>query len=203
MKTWIQKHVLLVAAGYLLAYVLGRTQAYLMVGRELDGDTFFLRGAAYLSTLICLKMCFVAYVHNLKAHGIAREGFPEDLEKLKESGIESEIDFAYAMDQLLSYPSMHYLDNAKISPAPLLSRKLYRKGETLFEEMFGRKPEGAGCNDWKKIAILEMARKLGRNTKEVSLEQVKAHIPEKVREYYRKLQERRTEESKVTLSDLL
>ena len=194
MKVWLQKRILTISGTVLAALVIGK---FVLAASGFGQPMRLIRllcGLSVLSLLACIKLIGTALIKNIKASRITEEGFPESLQELRESGIENEIDFAYAMDQLLYYPSIGYLNNARGTSAPLLNRKLQRRGEEFFAEMFGREPEGAGSGDWKEIALRETAAKLGKEPEEVELEQVNAQISKKVSKYYYKLMKQRMEE---------
>ena len=194
MKVWLQKRILIIAGTVLAALVFGRLLLEAVgFGRPLR-TVWFLCGLSILSLFTCIKQIGAALIHNIKAYRIAEEGFPESLQDLKASGIENEIDFAYAMDHLLAYPAKRYLSNAGGTAAPLLSRKLQRRGEELFREMFGREPEGTEDGNWLEFARRETAAKLGMDPEEIEIEQVNEQLSEKVREYCSKLVRQRVEE---------
>ena len=107
--------------------------------------------------------------------------FPGTVAELKKIGVENELDFSYAMLQTFTVEMLTITGNTIHHSVIYYNRRLFKKSIDLFEEMFGRKPEGVWSQDWSYISQLEAARICNRKITYVSFI---CKVNSKVKKYY-------------------
>ena len=184
-KKRIQGAALIAALTCLTAVILGKYVIVPAIKYISVPWQWFLSGLAVIS--VCWQAAALIRGMQMSPYTVfkIRRMFPKSTEDLKNIGVETELDFCYAMQHILEYVPQPILTNTlKDTMRTYYDRRLYRRSIELFEEMFGRQPLGAWGLNWAYIAQSEAAKAFNAPIGSVPYRSFVSKVSRKVIEYF-------------------
>lgn len=186
MKFRIRKAVLLLAVVSLISALTGRFILPLLGFRPKPGILTFISGlAAATFTWQVITIAF-ALEANIRTERKLAERFPKNVREAEMIGVKTELDYIQMVRVLLSYVAVPYSIGVRPKLRAVAIPSLFRRSIYLFEEMFGRKPEGFESGEWIIICEREISRAFGKDIEDVPETEFESRLSESIMEFTRR-----------------
>ena len=187
MRFRIRKAVLLLAFISLISALTGRFILPLLGFSPKPGLMSFLSGLAATALFWQAVVALSALKANVEKEKQLSGRFPQSVQELRAMGVETELDFIQVVRAFLAYSSHPYVAGDRGSDRTVALPALFRRSVAMFEEMFGRAPEGSGTGDWDIICRIEIRRAFGREMEDVSEEEFQARLSGKLKDHFHRM----------------
>lgn len=145
---------------------------------------------SFISGLAAVMLAWQVYIalYALKTNcSMERElsgHFPQSVQELRAIGVETELDFIQTVRVYLVYTAAPYIAGVPPKYRTVDLPDLFNRSTAMFEEMFGRKPDGYLSGDWLIISEKEVFRAFGRKMADVPEEEFQSRLSEKLKDHF-------------------
>lgn len=187
MRFRIRKAALLLAIISLFSALTGRFILPLLGFSPKPGLMSFISGLAAVMLAWQVYVALSALKTNCAIERDLSGRFPRSVQELRAIGVETELDFIQTVRVCLVYTAAPYIAGVPPKDRTADLPELFNRSTAMFEEMFGRKPDGYRSGDWTIISRMEILRAFGRKMADVPEEEFQSRLSEKLREYFHNL----------------